>query len=354
MSSVGMAPLPIVLTVESEQREAHSLAAAVRDPRWEVATAADASSAILLARDGTPKIIIVSSRALGGGGLAALKRLRLSAHTAAIPVIGVAGIGMRDALLEAGAAECLPETTPPAKLREAVAQHLGNRRVVLKAPADVLSDPARIAALNKTGLLDSQTEEAYDRVTRIASHLLEVPTMLVSLVDHDRQFFKSQIGLPERFKRETPLTHSLCQWVVSSREDLIVSDVRQNEALRDNRAVEELSAVAYAGVMLAAPGGEAIGTLCAIDSHPRKWSEEELATLGDLRDVTQAYVALGNQSANKTDAAPAVRNAVTAASRILIRENPRFTDSDGADVVAVIADLSTYLHSPEQGFAIRQ
>jgi hypothetical protein len=78
--------------------------------------------------------------------------------------------------------------------------------------------PDRLAELDATELLDSPVEEIFDRFTRLASASLQAPVSLVSLVDRDRQFFKSSIGLQEPWasKRQTPLSHSFCQHVVES------------------------------------------------------------------------------------------------------------------------------------------
>lgn len=81
--------------------------------------------------------------------------------------------------------------------------------------ATMVQDPQRLAALHQPVLLDTPAEEAFDRLARLASRTLLTPVALVSLVDSDRQFFKSCLGLPEPWSlwRETPLTHSFCQTV---------------------------------------------------------------------------------------------------------------------------------------------
>ena len=93
---------------------------------------------------------------------------------------------------------------------------------------DIIENEARLEALRRTSLLDSPPEEAFDRLTRLATAVLRVPVALVSLVDSDRQFFKSQCGLPEPLasSRQTPLTHSFCKHAVGSREPLVVADAR--------------------------------------------------------------------------------------------------------------------------------
>src|SRR6185295_11105755 len=91
---------------------------------------------------------------------------------------------------------------------------------------DAVRNTERLAALRRTGMLDSPPEEAFDRLTRLATSVLRVRGAFVSLVDEDRQFFKSSVGVPEPWAslRETPLTHSFCKHAVASGEPLLISD----------------------------------------------------------------------------------------------------------------------------------
>lgn len=157
-----------------------------------------------------------------------------------------------------------------------------------------VEDEARLRALRDTGVLDSHTELVFDRLTGLVRRLLGVPVSLVSLVDRHRQFFKSAIGLPEPWAsaRETPLSHSFCKHVVGDDTPLLVADAREHPMLRDNAAITELSVVAYAGMPLRTPEGHVLGSLCAIDSSPRVWSDDELATLADLAAIASDELAL--------------------------------------------------------------
>ena len=115
-----------------------------------------------------------------------------------------------------------------------------------------MRDPARLKALRATGLLDSAPDPGFDRHARLAAQVLNAPVALVSLVDADRQFFKSCLGLAEPWasRRGTPLSHSFCQHAVASREPLIVDDAREHAVLRDNLAIRDMGVVAYAGIPL--------------------------------------------------------------------------------------------------------
>jgi signal transduction histidine kinase len=150
-----------------------------------------------------------------------------------------------------------------------------------------LSDPKRLAAIRRLGVLDSPPEEMFDRLTRIAAALVEAPIALCTIIAPDRQFFKSSFGLPAPFSsiRETPLTHSFCQHVVTGRQPLIVADAREDPLLKSNPAVWELHLIAYAGMPLMSPEGEAVGSFCVIDSKPRQWTQRELAILKELADI---------------------------------------------------------------------
>jgi PAS domain S-box-containing protein len=159
---------------------------------------------------------------------------------------------------------------------------------------DSVGAPGRLEALRRTGLLDSPAEEAFDRLTRLAARFLNTPVALVSLVDQDRQFFKSCVGLPEPWasERETPLSHSFCQHVVAREEPLIVEDAREHPLVRENLAIPDLGVVAYAGIPLVTSGGEVLGSFCAIDTRPRKWTEEEIRILSDLAGAVSAEIEL--------------------------------------------------------------
>ncbi len=161
-----------------------------------------------------------------------------------------------------------------------------------------LSDAARLAALARAAVLDSPPEEAFDRLTRLASRFLGVPVSLASFVDARRQFFKSCAGqLPEPWgsQRQTPLSHSFCRHVVEREEPLVVEDARAHPLVEDNAAIEDLGVIAYAGMPIRAPDGAILGSFCAIDSEPRKWTDEELAVLADLADSLNSEIALRMQ-----------------------------------------------------------
>ncbi len=143
------------------------------------------------------------------------------------------------------------------------------------------------------GAGDVGVDESFDRYARIVRHALDVPVALVSLVERDRQVFVGAVGLEPEYQesRQTPLTHSFCQWVVHDQAPVVTSDARLDERLRDNLAIPDLGVVAYAGHPLRDHTGRIIGSLCAIDTEPREWDEAALQILGDLAAACSTEIA---------------------------------------------------------------
>lgn len=184
---------------------------------------------------------------------------------------------------------------------EAIAERAARRHQTGRAPSSALQAPERLTELHRSGLLDSPPDESFDRLTRLTSTVLNVPVALISLVDSDRQFFKSCLGLPQPWasQRQTPLSHSFCQHVVQSRQPLVISDAREDPRLRENPAIRDLGVIAYAGAPLISPNGQVLGTLCAIDHKPRHWTTEQVEILcnlaGSVLSEIQLHAAQRNQ-----------------------------------------------------------
>ena len=161
-----------------------------------------------------------------------------------------------------------------------------------------ITDEHRLSALRETGLLDAPPSATFDRLTGLVTRLLHVPVALVSLVDADRQFFVSCPGLAEPWAtaRETPHSHSFCQYVVATGERLVVEDARKVGFLNTNLAIRDLGVIAYAGIPLRLATGEVLGSFCAIDTAPRRWTEGDLDTLQTLADAAMAELDLRETS----------------------------------------------------------
>ncbi|BCM92301.1 sensor histidine kinase ResE [Abditibacteriota bacterium] len=165
-------------------------------------------------------------------------------------------------------------------------------------PTNSLSDTERLEALYLSGLLDTPPEQAFDRFTTLAHQIIGAPVVLVSLVDENRQFFKSQLGLPEPWAtvRETPLSHSFCQHVVNTREPLIIDDARLNPLTKDNLAVTEVGILSYAGVPLRTSDNHILGSFCVINTQPHHWTDSEIQILEALAEMVIREVELRRQA----------------------------------------------------------
>lgn len=141
-------------------------------------------------------------------------------------------------------------------------------------------EAARVATLHDLNILYTPAEERFDRITRMACRLLDVPTALVSLVDSECQWFKSAQGLDAP---ETPRSISFCGHAITSSETLVVPDTLRDERFADNPLViGEPHIRFYAGHPLHADNGARLGTLCVIDHRPRKLTDSDLQALRDL------------------------------------------------------------------------
>jgi GAF domain-containing protein len=146
-----------------------------------------------------------------------------------------------------------------------------------------ITNPDRLQALYATGLLDSPTEEAYDRITRAAAAALDAPSAALSLIDVDRQFFKSSVGMgTSDEERQTPLDRSVCQYAVANGAALLLEDARTDPVFRNHPAVRDGSVVAYLGIPLVDREDNAVGTLCVFDDKPRLWGTGHVQILSDL------------------------------------------------------------------------
>lgn len=159
---------------------------------------------------------------------------------------------------------------------------------------EVLADESRLQALAQTRLLDTEPEESFDRLSRLASRLTDSPIALVSLVDASRQFFKSCIGLTgaAAAERQTPLTHSICQHALAQPHPLVISDTRLDPRTAGTGAVEDLQALSYLGVPLVDDDGHVLGSFCVIDHRPREWTDDQVELMQELAESVMAEIRL--------------------------------------------------------------
>ncbi len=159
------------------------------------------------------------------------------------------------------------------------------------APQSPQDEKLRLEKLRALKLLDTAPEERFDRLTRMAKRLFQVETAVVSLVDEDRQWFKSKASA-EELPDETPRDVSFCGHAILGDEVFVVEDACVDERFQDNPLVTAESGIRfYAGFPLRINDGSALGTLCIFDSKPRKFNDEDMQLLRDLGDMAEKEIA---------------------------------------------------------------
>jgi len=196
----------------------------------------------------------------------------------------------------------------------------------------------RQAALRRYHVLDTAPEKNFDRITSMIAKICDVPTALITLIDEERQWFKSCFGFDQR---ETDLDVSFCVYAVDAGDMLVVEDATTDPRFKDNPIVTGPPHIRfYAGAPLTTPDGVHIGTLCIIDYETRTFDAAQREILEDLADTVVAQFELRSTEAQV---------------RQLVKENPQpmfvYAQSDGAllDVNAAARNLYGYEASALSG-----
>ncbi|MDB6139683.1 MAG: phytochrome sensor protein [Verrucomicrobiaceae bacterium] len=164
-----------------------------------------------------------------------------------------------------------------------------------------LDETARLQELEKLQVIDTEIEPEFERVTKKLARVLNAPIALVSLITSDRQFFKSQHGLPADLAKSRSIARqlSVCSQLVASNKPLVVEDLARDRRFSSNPLLRELKLRFYAGVPLRTASGHAVGSLCILDYKPRKFGDHE----NRLLEVTAEEVMelMDSRQANNSD-----------------------------------------------------
>ncbi|WP_416306574.1 diguanylate cyclase [Neptunicella sp. SCSIO 80796] len=155
----------------------------------------------------------------------------------------------------------------------------------MQAPVLPQDEENRLLSLQSLNVLDTAAEERFDRLTRLAKRLFDVPIALVSLVDKERQWFKSCVGLDVR---ETPRDVSFCGHAILGHGVFVINDTALDNRFIDNPLVTSAPHIRfYAGCPLKHSDGSKLGTLCIIDDKPRLFSRDDIIALEDLAAMAE-------------------------------------------------------------------
>ncbi len=198
----------------------------------------------------------------------------------------------------------------------------------MKAAPLSVNEEERIQSLNEHELLDTLPEDIYDEITRLASEITGTPTSLISLVDRNRQWFKSRHNHPVE---ETPRELSFCAHaILHSDEVMIVPDARYDDRFHDHPdIIGGIQLVFYAGVPITDILSNGLGTLCVIDHRPRELSDHQLEALKALAKLVNAHLELRKTKMDLDKAQDDLRmiqslvNTMQAEMKDLLKNNPQ-------------------------------
>jgi CheY-like chemotaxis protein len=261
--------------------------AAILPAGYTMSIAESPFEAVMAAGRELPDLIVLGASMTDSAGLSLVGRLFSNSSTAATPVLVIANTTEQIAAADrSGARAVLPGPVSTAELLHAIDHHINSPGPIPSAPMAVLHDADRRAAIQalRPG---PDGDPTLDRFTALAAKLLHAPVSLITLIDIDGQLIASQMGRSEPGTAPTlvPLTHSFCQFTVTSKQPLRIDDARTHPLVATNPAIDANDIKAYLGMPLILQGDNTVGALCVYDSSPRQWTDNESTILSDLTDI---------------------------------------------------------------------
>lgn len=275
----------MALLITTDQALIDKMKQAVSDEPVALHHAADASS--LFNGSSVPALLLIDGD-IAGGALALARSIRALPDMEKTPILFVGGMafemgsfGENSEWLRA------PYSLEYARSRIRTWSMRGAYRWLRASMPE--NEVERLQALHSLNLVESSGDEKFDRYTRIAAAMFNVPYALVSIVDADRQWFKSTYGTDVD---QTPRDVSFCGHAIHHPDVMVVNDAISDSRFGDNPIVLGPPNVRfYAGTPLTLPSGHAVGTLCILDNRPREFSKEDRARLADLGSLLEQELA---------------------------------------------------------------
>ena len=267
---------------------AETLVRALETDQIRTLCATSGEEAQRIALDAHPTLVLLDA-ALGGRSAGAVCRQLRDRRDDALDVTVVMVLPREDggavmAALEAGATDCLIAPFSQEFARTRIRAWLLRTRCRW-APASLPPDEnQRLEAVRRLRLLDTPPDERFDRLARIAERVFDVTMAGISLIDEDRQWFKTsnKLGI-----LAIPRDISICAHVILTGESIMLTDGLANQRFGDNPFFTERAMRFFATIPLTGPGGHLIGSLCLIDGRPHQFDDRDVATLRDLAKLAE-------------------------------------------------------------------
>ncbi len=285
----ALAELPrVVLLAVSDAEIEAELREAAHAEGFDTLTSDGFDDALQLAREEQPPIVVLEAapdRALDD--LADEARAIVESYPEGATVVYVTTSTPPPDGIRAEITDWLVWPASQSQVRTKLRAWLLRRACRWQSAALPANESERLSALWDLGILDTETEARFDRFTEVACSTFEVPIALVTLVDEDRQWFKSHAGLGVV---ETPRDESMCAHAILDEDDVfVVTDALRDDRFADNPHVASNARLRfYAGVPLTLPDGHRVGTLCIMDHRPRVLDDEQIERLRDLGRMVEA------------------------------------------------------------------
>ncbi len=275
--------MKLILVEDSELIRGQLLHLLAREARIQVvgyATEEEAAVALILAT--APDAVLLDLSLAPGSGLKVLERIRAGGSGARVLVLtNNTTPKLHEACMELGAAGVFDKSADADKCLAQLFSWL---------PPLPENESRRLEALSSVRLLDSPEQEVFDNLARLTADVTETPIALICLVDKDRQWFLSHIGLAAR---ETSRSIAFCAHSILQNELMEVPDATLDQRFCDNPLVVGKPYIRfYAGVPLVLPSGEALGTLCVIDDHPRQLTARQRQAIKTLASSVLSEIEL--------------------------------------------------------------